>query len=119
MNIKMRFSVALVVALMGILYTYLPTENENGHRDIIAILFVPGLALFLATLALTSLLNIQNESVKKKSLGITGIVMLSNIFIIWGHNESLGAKMGIAYVSTSVVAMIIRFFTLSPKKAVD
>jgi hypothetical protein len=116
MNIKIRLAISLGMALIGVVSTFLLTENASEHRNIISILAMPAIVLFLATLAITSLFNIQNESSKMKYLIIVGIVMLTNIYLQYGQDKSLGAILGIAYVSAATIALIIRSLTLVKEK---
>lgn len=116
MNIKIRLAISLAMALVGVIATYLLTENASEHRNLTSLLTMPAIALFLATLSITSLFNIENEGSTKKYLIIIGIVMIVNIYLQYGQGNSLAAILGIAYVSASVVAFIIRFFTLLKEK---
>ena len=116
MNIKIRLAISLVMALIGVVSTYLLTENISEHSNIVSILLMPLISLFLATLAITSLFNIQNEGSTKKYLFITGIVMIVNVYLMYGQGESLAAILGISYVSAAVIAFIIRFITFLNEK---
>jgi membrane associated rhomboid family serine protease len=111
MNIKIRIIISILMALIGAITTFLLTENISHYNNIISLLAMPAIALFLATLSITSLLNIENESSKKKYLIIVGIVMLTNSYLQFGQNKSILAILGFSYVSAGVVAFIIRFFT--------
>ena len=111
MNIKIRIIISILMALIGAITTFLLTENISHYNNIVSLLAMPAIALFLATLSITSLLNIENESSKKKYLIIVGIVMLTNSYLQFGQNKSILAILGFSYVSAGVVAFIIRFFT--------
>ncbi len=116
MNIKIRLAISLVMALIGEVLIYLLTKNISEHGNIVSLLTIPAVGLFLATLSITSLFNIENEGSKKKYLIIVGIVMLTNIYLQYNQSRSLGEVLAISYIGASVVAFIIRFFTLIKEK---
>jgi hypothetical protein len=108
MNIKIRLAISLAVALISAVVIYL--------LNIISNITIPVIALFLATLAITSLFNVKSEGGTKKYLFITGIVMITNIYLQRNSEHSLIEVLALAYVSASIVALIIRFFTLLNEK---